>query len=53
MGKTRDTGKLATQIQFDNNNNLIIGSSPSSILDISGSIEAGSIIIYWFSFWFR
>jgi len=43
MGKTRDTGKLATQIQFDNNNNLIIGSSPSSILDISGSIEAGSI----------
>jgi len=43
MGKTRDTGKLATQIQFDNNNNLIIGSSPSSILDISGSIEALTI----------
>ena len=43
MGKTRNTGKLATQIQFDNNNNLIIGSSVSSSLELSGSIEAVSI----------
>ena len=30
MGKTRNTGKLATQIQFDNSNNLVIGNSTSS-----------------------
>jgi hypothetical protein len=40
MGKTRNTGKLATQIQFDNSNNLVIGTSASSSFNTSGSVNA-------------
>ena len=40
MGKTRNTGKLATQIQFDNSNNLVIGNSTSSSFNTSGSVNA-------------
>jgi hypothetical protein len=40
MGKTRNTGKLATQIQFDNSNNLVIGTSVSSSFNTSGSVNA-------------
>ena len=40
MGKTRNTGKLATQIQFDNSNNLVIGNSVSSSFNTSGSVNA-------------
>jgi hypothetical protein len=40
MGKTRNTGKLATQIQFDNSNNLVIGNSASSSFNTSGSVNA-------------